>query len=330
MRGRRPTFGDRDAQGQRPVGDQVIRYQAEVARRAKVLEQDRLFRWPGEDEPLMMLSGSSSPIPPPTDKATTQSPSLTPATTPPEPSGDGPDRETRVAIYEQSFGDTGNPTALPPGEYYRAARRMELYEQPSQPSQTPLVLKTAMLPGAGAPSVALTIDAPLGLDVVLPAARPEVEPQKRKKAARDPVRPRTKTARARTRLGAISNQAGLIQHTKILIIALEEVLDYDPARSNQRPPALWSDDDPSYLKDVKALVVELQHLNSLLEAKRPRKREAARAVIDLARHFDKFLHAYASWLGKGAAVLTVGVIAGLLQHAGLDPTAACSAIRLPR
>ena len=74
MRGRRPTFGDRDAQGQRPVGDQVIRYQAEVARRAKVLEQDRLFRWPGEDEPLMMLSGSSSPIPPPTDKATNTEP----------------------------------------------------------------------------------------------------------------------------------------------------------------------------------------------------------------------------------------------------------------
>jgi hypothetical protein len=47
--------------------------------------------------------------------------------------GDDPDRERRAAIYEQLLGTTGSLTALPPGEYYRAARRMELYEQPSEP-----------------------------------------------------------------------------------------------------------------------------------------------------------------------------------------------------
>jgi hypothetical protein len=121
----------------------------------------------------------------------------------------------------------------------------------------------------------------------------------------------------------------VIRQTKALIIVLQEALDYDPVRGhNQSPPVLWSD-DPSYLNDVKALVVELRRLNSLMEAKRPRKKEAERAVIDLARHFDKFLHAYASWFGKGTALLTVAVIANLLQHAGLDPTAVCSAIRLP-
>jgi hypothetical protein len=119
----------------------------------------------------------------------------------------------------------------------------------------------------------------------------------------------------------------IIRQTKTLIIVLQEALDYDPVPDhNQRPPVLWSS-DPSYLKDVKALVVELRRLNSLLEAQRPRKKEAERAVIDLARHFDKFLRAYASWFGKGTALLTVAVIANLLQHAGLDPTAVCSAIR---
>jgi hypothetical protein len=122
----------------------------------------------------------------------------------------------------------------------------------------------------------------------------------------------------------------VIRQTKALIIVLEEALDYDPVRGhNQTPPVLWSG-DPSYRKEVKALVVELRRLNSLLEAKRPRKKEAERAVVDLARHFDKFLQAYASWFGKGAALLTLTVFANLLQHAGLDPTAVCSPIRLSR
>ena len=178
----------------------------------------------------------------------------------------------------------------------------------------------------------ITQEFPILVDTTgpLPAARPEVEPDKRKKAARGSARPRSKsTARAQTKRSAIINRVEVIRQTNALIIVLQEALDYDPVRGhNQSPPVLWSD-DPSYLNDVKALVVELRRLNSLMEAKRPRKKEAERAVIDLARHFDKFLHAYASWFGKGTALLTVAVIANLLQHAGLDPTAVCSAIRLP-
>jgi hypothetical protein len=203
MRGRRPTFGN--AQGQQhavqvaaarkrrlaatqppepvassdqaprtdevpffSVNDQVVRgHQAEVARRAKVLEQDPSFRWPGEDEPLITLSGSPRIPPPP-------SPSPTPDTTPAGGSG-----------------VTGLST-------------------------------TQAL-------TALVVDTPVRLDTAvepLPAARPEVEPDKRKKAARGPARPRTKqTTRARTRQGAITSRAGVIQHTKILIIALQEALD---------------------------------------------------------------------------------------------------------
>jgi len=112
--------------------------------------------------------------------------------------------------------------------------------------------------------------------------------------------------------------------------ATKEALDYDQVRDhNQRTPALWSD-DPSYLKDVNAIVVELRRLNVLLEAKRPRKKEAERAVIDLTQHLDTFLKNYAAWFGRGAAALTVGSIASLLHYAGLDPTAVWSIIKLPR
>jgi hypothetical protein len=350
MRGRRPTFGNWDAQGQQravqvavlrrrrlavmqppePVAspDQAprtdeVRYQAEVARRAKVLEQDPSFRWPGEDEPLMMLSGSP-PIPPRTDKAATPSRSSIPDTTPPKLFGDDPDRERRAAIYEQLFGDTGNPTALTP--MLAAAPSIALNKEGRGRSSATSVSTLSSPENRRR----IVVDTPVGLDAVepSPAARPEVEPDKRKRAARSPARPRTRqTVRARTRQGATINRVEVIRQTKALIIALEEALDYDQVRDhNQRPPILWSD-DPSYLKDVDALVVELRSLNSLLEAKRPRKKEAERAVIDLARHFDKFLHAYASWFGKGTALLTVAVIANLLQHAGLDPTAVCSAIR---
>jgi hypothetical protein len=87
---------------------------------------------------------------------------------------------------------------------------------------------------------------------------PAIEPHKRKKAARGQARPRSKsTTRAQTKQSATINRVEVIRQTKVLIIALEEALDYDQVRDhNQRPPILWSG-DPSYQKDVKALVVEL-------------------------------------------------------------------------
>lgn len=249
------------------VNDQLVRYQAEVARRAKALAQNQPL--PDEPPPLISVSGS-----PPTLWY-----------------GSGPD----------------TPLAL---------RLSEAQEPPSAAGISP-----------SANLHPIVVDIPLGSELLAPAAKPDFEPNKRKKVARAPAKPRTQhAARSQTKQGVITNRAGIIQHSKILIVALQEALDYDPLRGhNQRPPALWSD-DPAYLRDVDTLVVELRRLNSLLEAKRPSKKEANRAVIDLARHFDKFLHAYASWFGKGAAALTLFVIAGLLQHAGLDPTAVCAAI----
>jgi hypothetical protein len=154
---------------------------------------------------------------------------------------------------------------------------------------------------------------------------PEPVTRKRTAGRRAAARPRGTQRRQIT----ITNRAEVIRYTTVLIIALEETLEYNPRRAhNQPPPALWND-DPEYLRDVGSLVIELRRLNSLLDAKRLRKKEADRVVIHLAQHFDQFLRSYVSWFGRGAAVLTIGVMAGLLQHAGLDPTAVCATIRLP-
>jgi hypothetical protein len=142
----------------------------------------------------------------------------------------------------------------------------------------------------------------------------------RKRARRPPARPRRKQA---ARSATIVNRAGVVVKANILIIALQEVLDYDPARNHNQPaPALWRD-DPSYRKDVTTIIFELRQLNSLLETKRPQKKEASRLMTSIGRHFDKFFQSYASWLSKGTAVLTLGAVLSLLEHAGLglDPVA---------
>jgi hypothetical protein len=201
---------------------------------------------------------------------------------------------------------------------------------------TPIEVPSGPVSPQPSPTRLVTSDFTPGIDTGAPAgpsppALPETETKKpgRTRAARSPVRSRPKQiARTQTKQVAITNPTEVIRHTKILIIALQEALDYDPVRGhNQQPPALWND-NPSYLKDVNSLVLELRRLNSLLEAKRPRKKEANRAVIDLAGHFNRFLRSYAVTLGTGAGVLTLGVIANLLHHAGLDPTAVWSAIKL--
>jgi hypothetical protein len=86
---------------------------------------------------------------------------------------------------------------------------------------------------------------------------------------------------------------------------------------NQTQPILWND-DPSYLKDVGSLVLELRRLNALLEARRSRKAETKKAFVSLAKHLDTFLQSYSKTLGKGAAYLTLAAIVGMLSQAGLD------------
>jgi hypothetical protein len=106
----------------------------------------------------------------------------------------------------------------------------------------------------------------------------------------------------------------------------QEVLDYNPLLGhNQKAPALWNE-DPSYLREVKTLIAELQKLNSLLEAERSHRRETKKAAINFAKHFDTFFGRYTGTLGTGAAFLTLGVVVNLLQHVGLDPMPVWSTI----
>jgi hypothetical protein len=130
--------------------------------------------------------------------------------------------------------------------------------------------------------------------------------------------PAAKRKRAKAAPPAIKlkNKAEVIRYSKILIVALEEVLDYDPTRHHNEPPPALRIDDPGYLKEIRNLVGELRTLNSLL-AQQHRSKQTAGAVNRLGRHFDTFLDRYAKSLGKGAGCLTIGVVASLLYQAGV-------------
>jgi hypothetical protein len=246
-----------------------------------------------------------------------------------------------IAVSSFPIGDTGVANAPLRVPHRSSAAVMTGATGP----EGPLTFRaSATIEGAGT----LTAEAPLPLEFLAPMTgtgtltaeagsvltpspvAESVTPKKKRRVASSSARTRRKrSASARTKRDVITNPVEVIRHSQILIIALQEALDYDPVRGhNQQPPALWID-NPSYLTDVNSLVIELRRLNSLLEAKRPRKKEAKRAVIDLAGHLNRFLRSYATTLGTGAGVLTLGVIADLLRHAGLDPTALWSVVKLP-
>jgi len=114
----------------------------------------------------------------------------------------------------------------------------------------------------------------------------------------------------------IKNRSQVVQYCRILIAALEEVLAYDPRRSNQPSPELRIE-DADYLHAIQELIVELRILNSLLESSRRQSKKTADTVHRFARHVDTFLNSYAKSLAKGAGYLTIGVIASLLYQAGI-------------
>jgi len=113
---------------------------------------------------------------------------------------------------------------------------------------------------------------------------------------------------------------------EVLIAAFEEVEGYDPQRHhNQPPPALWLSNS-AYQADVKDLLEELRELNSLLrelagkdkDLPKPVVRKVDAALAVLATAGKKFVESYADLLGKGAAALTIGALAGFVASAGLS------------
>ena len=113
----------------------------------------------------------------------------------------------------------------------------------------------------------------------------------------------------------IQNRKELISYTGILIDALQDALDYDSLRQHNYPPPDLRINDSQYLDELRKLIAELQRLNTLLEEIKPTA--AKTAATKVGKHFDKFFESYASALGKGAAGLTIGVVAILLAKAGV-------------
>ncbi len=116
--------------------------------------------------------------------------------------------------------------------------------------------------------------------------------------------------------------------SKLVIATIDEALEYDPTRHhNQPPPALWIE-EPDYLSGIKQLVGELRRLNLNLEAIKTLKslnpalpeNEVEKSAIDVKKHVNKFLDKYASALGTGTGVLTVGLLATLLYQLGVPET----------
>jgi hypothetical protein len=111
----------------------------------------------------------------------------------------------------------------------------------------------------------------------------------------------------------------------VLITAFEEVERYDPHRQhNQPPPSLWLN-HAAYRADVKDLLGELRELNKALRDLAGKDKEPPKAVAKkieatlsvLGAGGRKFVESYADLLGKGAAALTIGAVAGFLASAGL-------------
>ena len=114
----------------------------------------------------------------------------------------------------------------------------------------------------------------------------------------------------------IRNRMQALTYTQVVIFALKEALNYDPAdRKNSPPPELWLDDD-EYLNEVRKLVSELETLNAHLKSRKSNAL-AASSVSRISKHFDKFLSSYAGTLGKGAARPHNRIGCGLLYQGGL-------------
>lgn len=112
----------------------------------------------------------------------------------------------------------------------------------------------------------------------------------------------------------ISHRDQAAFYSRMLILAFEEVLQYDPARHHNRPtPSLYIN-DADYLKYVRELLDELKRLNKELTQKKGQP--VPHNVSRLSKHLDKFFSSYAAAFGKGAGYLTVGLAAGLLVQLG--------------
>jgi hypothetical protein len=168
--------------------------------------------------------------------------------------------------------------------------------------------------------------------VVLPgSAQLEIGSPERPTLLEKKVVRRVRSPRVRT--VKIKNRSQVIQYSRTLIAALNEVLDYDRERHHNQPPPELLIEDADYLREIRNLVAELRTLNSFLESSRRPAKKTSQAVGRLANHFDNFLKSYGKSLGKGAGWLTIAVMASLLSQTGLGQDVVANILshaKLPR
>ena len=117
-------------------------------------------------------------------------------------------------------------------------------------------------------------------------------------------------------LALYKNRKEIIQYTGVLIIALQEALDYDPGRHHNMPIPALRINDAKYLSDIRLLAKELRRLNKLLEQNIP-QRGTNRVAREAGKYLTMFLSNYTPLLAKSSAVLTIGVIVSLLHKLGV-------------
>ncbi|WP_439360534.1 hypothetical protein [Bradyrhizobium sp. DASA03007] len=144
---------------------------------------------------------------------------------------------------------------------------------------------------------------------------------------------------APVRRDVVTRKKQVIFFSKLFIAALEEAIEYDPQRHHNQPPPPLRLDDADYLAEIRTLITELKRLNDNLEeasqavSKRkpqrtPAKRKAAEnSAIEVSKHVNTFLNKYASALGTGAAVLTIGTAGALLHQLGVPFDFIAKAVR---
>jgi hypothetical protein len=135
------------------------------------------------------------------------------------------------------------------------------------------------------------------------------------------------TIRSRNGKIIVRNTTQVLFYSRVVLTAVQDALDYDPQRDNHPPPTLRIE-RVDYLKELRSLVIELRRLNDNSEEAKsasPKRfskptKTVEKSAIDLRKHLNTFLNKYASTLGTGAGIVTVGALAALLYQLGIPET----------
>jgi hypothetical protein len=106
----------------------------------------------------------------------------------------------------------------------------------------------------------------------------------------------------------------VIRYSNALIASLQEAISADSLRFHNRPPSELQLRSPRYVSEITKLIAELEWLVKLLKA---RKSSGRASTIKWGKHFNEFLHNYASALGKGLGAVTIATAAALLYQSGI-------------